>query len=285
MWGAILPGVKAQHKKFGNPLKLESFKGRINPEFCQPDFMKKLKRIESILEEDSHRILMNGRNRIRLVSFPCPEGQHEDIVVKEFITKGLNRVKTIFMPSKARKAWWGGVALVEKNLPTPLPVAYLEKCRSPFIEESIYFSVLEKGGEEIRFLFRRLVPEDLESLVRSLAGHLRGCHEKGILHRDLSDGNILVKKNARGEYEFFLVDTNRIRVKKRLGVLKRIKNLTRLGIPDSFQRHFLAEYFFSEKPKKWAWVWYRLSKKAYTWHVGLKKRIYPSREANTRSSV
>lgn len=277
MWGVILPDVKPQHKKFGKSLVLESFSGRINPEFCRPDFLKKLNRIEGVLEENSHPILMYGRNRIRLVPFPSSEGKYEDIVVKEFITKGFNRVKTIFLPSKAKKAWWGGVALLEKNLPTPLPVAYLEKCRTPFIEESIYFSVLEKGGEEIRSLFRKLISDELGLLVRSLANHLRCCHEKGILHRDLSDGNVLVKKNKRDEYDFFLVDTNRIRVKKRLGVLKRIKNLTRLGVPDACQRLFLAEYFASEKVKKWAWVWYRLSKKTYIWRVGLKKRLYPSR--------
>lgn len=285
MWGAILPDVKPQHKKFGKPLNVKSFSGRINPDFCRPDFLKKLNRIERVLEENSHQILMHGRNRVRLVPFPSSEGKDENIVVKEFITKGFNKVKTIILPSKAQKAWWGGIALLEKNLPTPLPVAYLEKSRTPFIEESIYFSVLEKGGEEIRFLFRRLISDELGLLVRSLASHLRCCHEKGILHRDLSDGNILVKKNTRDEFVFFLVDTNRIRVKKRLGVLKRVKNLTRLGVPDACQRLFLAEYFASEKVKKWAWVWYLSSKKAYTWHVRLKKRLFPSREVDSRGSV
>ena len=95
----------------------------------------------------------------------------------------------------------------------------------------------------------------------------------------------MVKKNAREEYVFFLVDNNRIRVKERLGVLNRIRNLTRLGIPDAFQRLFLEEYFLAENVKKREWVWYRSIKKAYTWRIGLKKRIYPGREVNTGGSV
>jgi len=277
--------VKLQHKKFGRLLDLKSYKGRINPDFYRPDFVKKISQIDRLLQETSHQILMNGRNRISVIPFPLSEDKTADIVVKEFFTKDLNRMKTIFLPSKAQKAWWAGVALMERNLPTPVPVAYLEKKRSPFIDESSYFTVLEEGAEEIRFLFRRLSSDELESLIRSLARHLNFCHKKGILHRDLSDGNILVKKDAQGEYVFFLIDTNRVRLKNKLGILKRIKNLTRLGVPDACQRLFLEEYSVSGKVRKWEWLWYRFSKKTYTWHISLKKRLHPSREMKTRNSV
>ena len=264
---------------------MKSYRGRINPDFCLPDFVKKISKIEHVLQEASHQILMNGRNRIRVIPFPLSEEKSVDIVVKEFFTKGLNRIKTIVLPSKAHKAWRGSAALIERKLPTPVPVAYLEKRRSPFIGESCYFSVLEEEAEEIRYLFRRLPPDDLDSLIRSLARHLRHCHEQGVLHRDLSDGNILVKKNARDEYVFVLIDTNRIRLKKRLGMLKRIKNLTRLGVPESCQRRFLVEYSVSGSERKWVWLWYRFQKKMYTWQIGLKKRIFSGGEINPGDSV
>jgi serine/threonine protein kinase len=277
--------MKLPNKKFGRPLDLMSYKGRINPDFYQPDFVEKIGKFELLIKGNSHKILFSGRNRISVVPIPLSEGRTVEIVVKEFFTRGLNRMKNIFLPSKAKKAWWGGVALMEQEIPTPVPVAYLESSRSLFIKESCYLTVLEEGGDEIRHLFRQLSPKELCSLVQALGHHLRLCHEKGILHRDLSDGNILVKKNEQDEHTFFLIDTNRIRLKKRLGRLQKIKNLTRLGVPGEYQQRFLEAYSGSGRVKKWIWFWYKLSKKAYTWHIKLKKRLHISREIKTRNSA
>jgi len=277
--------VKLPNKKFGRHLDLMSYKGRINPDFYQPDFVEKISKFELLLKGNSHQILFSGRNRISVVPFPLSEGRTVEIVVKEFFTRGLNRMKNIFLPSKAQKAWWRGVALMEQDIPTPVPVAYLESSRSPFIKESCYLTVLEKGVDEIRHLFRQLSPKELCSLVQALAHYLRFCHKKGILHRDLSDGNILVKTNEQDEYTFFLIDINRIRLKKRLGRLQKIKNLTRLGVPGEYQQRFLEVYSGSGRVKKWVWLWYRLSKKAYTWHIKLKKRLHISRKIKTRNSA
>ncbi len=283
--GVILPDVKLQIKKLGKPIDLTSYKGRINPDFYQPDFVEKISKLELLLKGNSHQILFSGRNRISVVPFPISEGRTVEIVVKEFFTRGLSRMKTLFLPSKAQKAWWGGVALMEQDIPTPVPVAYLESSRSPFIEENFYLTVLEEGVDEIRHLFRQLSPKELCSLVQALAHHLSLCHKKGILHRDLSDGNILVKKNALDEHTFFLIDTNRIRLKKRLGRLQKIKNLTRLGVPGEYQQRFLEAYSASGRVKKWVWFWYRFSKKAYTWHINLKKRLHIRRKIKTGNSA
>jgi serine/threonine protein kinase len=262
-----------------------SRKGRINPDFDQYDFVKKISNFERLLQEPSLQILFNGRNRISVIPFSWQEGDTINIAAKEFFTRGLSRMKTFFLPSKAQKAWWGGVALMERDIPTPVPIAYLEGSRSPFIKESCYFTVLVEEVEEIRHLFRQLPSRELRFLVRALARHLNRCHREGILHRDLSDGNILVKKDARDEYIFFLIDTNRIRLRKRLGILQRIKNLTRLGIPRAHQKFFLGEYAGSGRIKKWMWIWYRISKNAYTWHIRLKKRLHLSRETKIRDLI
>ena len=269
---------------FGEPLDLPPFKGRINPEFQQPNFVEKISRFDRLFQEAFHQILFDGRNRISVIPILLSGEKTTNIVIKEFFTHGLNRIKTLFMPSKAQKAWLGGVALMDRNIPTPVPVAYLEKDRSPFIDESCYFSILEEGVEEIRYLFRRLPPEELSSLVQALACHMSRCHKKGILHRDLSDGNILVRSEERKKHTFFLIDTNRIRLKERLGTLKRIKNLTRLGIPSAFQKFFLEKYTGSKKVKKGLWFWYRFTKKSYTWHISLKKRLRLSRVTKTRNT-
>jgi serine/threonine protein kinase len=277
--------MKRPDRDFGKPVVLTTFRGRINPDFDQPQFMEKFDNFELILEETSHPVLYSGRNRIIVVSFPFSEGRTLDIVIKEFFTRGLKKIKTIILPSKALKAWRGGVSLMARGIPTPVPVGYLESGRNPFIKESCYLTVLEEGVDEIRHLFRQQSPKELRSLVLALARHLSHCHQKGVLHRDLSDGNILVKKNPHDDYTFFMIDTNRIRLKKRLGRLRRIKNLTRLGVPRPYQRFFLESYLAPTGLKKGAWIWYRWRKKTYTWHINLKKRLVFRREIETRDSV
>lgn len=273
--------MRLQNKEFGEPLEVESFRGRINTDFYQPDFVKKISKFNQLLLETSHQLLFDGRNRIRVIPFPLQEGKTVDIAVKEFFPQGLNRLKTIFLPSKAWKAWRGGVTLMEKGILTPVPVAYLERRKSFFVDESCYLTVLVKEVEEIRQLFRRLSPEKLSAFLRALARHLRRCHKEGVLHRDLSDGNILVKKDVQDGHVFFLIDTNRIRFKKKLNILMRIKNLIRLGVPREFQKYFLEEYTKTGQVKKWAWFWYRFGKQAYTWRIDLKKRLGLGRRTKT----
>jgi len=265
--------MKSQIKKCGLPLNPPSFKGRFHPNFPHPSLAKKISVCDLLFRDPDCQILLNGRNRVGRLRFALDNGQMIDVVVKEFNAQGLDRLKTLFFPSKAQKAWRGGLILEQRDIPTPDPVAFLEKERKPFINQSFYFSLFLKGAEEIRPLFRQLADQELRRLLQSLAHHLSSCHDKSILHRDLSDGNILVRMNADQEYAFFLIDTNRARLKRRMGTLRRIKNLIRLGVPPNLQRFFLEEYLGSPQIKNLVWVWYKLNKNAYTGYVHLKRKL------------
>lgn len=208
-----------------------------------------------------------------VISLTHKEGRTADFVIKEFRTQGVDKLKSAFLPSKASKAWRGGVALLERGIETPFPTAYIEKKRRLFLDQSFYLSKMVSEVEEIRFLFRNLPQEELQNLCEELALHLSLCHTKGILHRDLSDGNILVKKDESGEFKFYLIDTNRIRIKKRLGVLRRIRNLIRLGVPRLYQRFFLQRYLGIPEVNQYLWFWYRANKIVFTWYVELKNKL------------
>ena len=120
-------------------------------------------------------------------------------------------------------------------------------------------------------LFRELSPGALDKLLGELADFLSLCSCEGIWHRDLSDGNILVKRDPDGKYRFFLLDTNRIRCKNRVGTLRGLKSLIRLGIPRDRQRTFLAHYVHRSSISGWLWLWYRLNKVSYTNFVAIKR--------------
>ena len=260
-------------KEFGQPLSLPPFKGRIQASYNHPLFVQAISDCNSLLGDKDTEILLEGRNRVGVVVLAREDGKNEDIVIKEFRSRGMNRLKSLFQRGKAFRAWQGAVALVEREIETPPPIAYLEKRKALFLDQSFFLAEKVNGVEEIRFLFPKRPPSELRELLVSLSQYLSTCHKKGILHRDLSDGNILVKKDKSGELRFYLIDTNRIRVKKRIGLLSGVENLIRLGVLLDFQRFFLEHYLGITRVERFHWFWYRINKSLYSNYVELKKKL------------
>lgn len=260
-------------QEYDQPLSLPPFKGRIKTSYNHPLFVQAISDCSRLLSDQDTEILLDRRNRVGVVALPQQDESKVDIVIKEFRSRGVNRLKSLFLRGKAFKSWRGAVALVEKDIETPSPVAYLEKRKGLFLDQSFFLAEKVGGVEEIRFLFPELPPSELRQLLISLSQHLSNCHKKGILHRDLSDGNILVKEDKPGEFRFHLIDTNRIRIKKRIGLLSGVKNLIRLGVPVDFQRFFLQHYLGATQVKRFHWFWYRINKTSYTQFVELKKKL------------
>jgi hypothetical protein len=260
---------KIMPKLFGLPIELPPFRGMVNPQFNDPAFLDILRTSPTLLRNPAAEILQKGRNLVGAVRLPASEKGALEVVIKEFSPRGIDKLKGLFLPSKGRRAWEGAGALFERGIGTPLPLLYLEehgknRHRSYFISQRL------KDVEEIRGFFISGEKLFLLSLLQHLADALRFWHSLGILHRDLSDGNILVGSPDRNP-EFFLIDTNRIRILKAIGPFRGIKNLIRLGVPESLQMNFL-EFYLARKPVPRRFrQWYRLAKGMFTLYLRLKK--------------
>jgi hypothetical protein len=69
---------------------------------------------------------------------------------------------------------------------------------------------------------------DRENILRQFTRFSFDLHEKGIEFLDHSPGNTLIKKNAGGNYDFFLVDLNRMEFHDKMDFDLRMKNLSHL---------------------------------------------------------
>ena len=165
------------------------------------------------------------RNKIKLF-----ELEGTQINIKSF--KVPNFINTIaykyFRKSKARRSFEFANILLENKIGTPQPIAYFENSNFLGLKDSYYIS----EHLDCDLTFRELVeipnfPEN-EIILRQFTRFSYDLHQKGIEFLDHSPGNTLIKKGNNGNYEFFLVDLNRMEFHKSMSFEVRMKNLCRL---------------------------------------------------------
>src|SRR6478609_10094494 len=152
------------------------------------------------------------------------------INVKSFKVPNLiNKiVYKYFRKSKARRSFEYATLLLENEIGTPEPIAYLENYNWIGLKESYYAS----EHLECDLTYRELVEipnfPDHENILRQFTRFSYNLHQKGIEFKDHSPGNTLIKKVSEGKYEFFLVDLNRMEFHQSMSFELRMKNLSRL---------------------------------------------------------
>lgn len=153
------------------------------------------------------RFIYRGRNII--AATPLLDGAEANI--KAFRAPHIiNRaVYGWFRGSKACRAFHNGLRLRRLGVRTPEPYAYIEETsRTRMLRRSYFVSEqLHPDYEEIRFVHRR---PDFGPLVEALAGFVADFHRKGVWMKDLSPGNVMVRRLPDGAYHFALIDINRM---------------------------------------------------------------------------
>lgn len=110
---------------------------------------------------------------------------------------------TLFRKSKARRSYENAVRLMELNILTPAPVAYIEVYDNGLLQRSYYICLMVES-ETVRVWQRR---PDGDEIERNLVDLICRLHSAKVWHRDLSPGNVLFDKNAN----YYVIDINRMR--------------------------------------------------------------------------
>ena len=195
--------------------------------FCKDAVFKKVDIISCINSFDKNGELLFGgaRNAIKLF-----EIDNNLVNIKSFkIPNLINQVAyKYFRKSKARRSYEYANRLIENGIGTPQPIAYAENFKLLGLEKSFYIS--EHLQAELTFRELVEIPNypDHENILRQFTRFSFDLHEKGIEFMDHSPGNTLIKKVAENQYEFFLVDLNRMNFHESMDFDMRMKNLSRL---------------------------------------------------------
>ena len=193
-----------------------------------PFFETANKEIVSIINNFNSTGFLFGdgqRNKIKLF-----ELEGKTINVKSFkIPHFINKIAyKYFRKSKARRSFEYATTLLEKGIGTPQPIAYFENYDFIGLKDSYYVS----EHLQCDLTYRELVeiPDfpDNDTILRQFTRFSFDLHEKGIEFLDHSPGNTLIKKNAEGNYDFYLVDLNRMNFHDNMDFDSRMKNLSHL---------------------------------------------------------
>jgi tRNA A-37 threonylcarbamoyl transferase component Bud32 len=223
-----------------------------------------------------------GRNYLYVAEFRTRAAPVE-VVVKQFRNQGWRKVlDRRLRGSRAERGWRAAIAIAEAGIATPKPIALVESDRPD--GPSFFVSRRLDGASEVRHFFRRLngeadtheFPEvDELAFLEQLGGFCRTIHDRGIWYRDLSMGNVLARARADGSLGLWVVDCNRARTGRRLGTVRRVRDLCRFPILQlSHGDAFLAGYW-GDVPARWSarsWLW-KLSVRGYLAKHAIKNRL------------
>jgi tRNA A-37 threonylcarbamoyl transferase component Bud32 len=235
---------------------------------------------EHIGTPPSDALLRDARNAVWTI--PDPRSTNGKLVVKQpvkmrFYKKLLGR----FRPSKALRSWNGASELLRRGIETAHPVAYFEKIDDASLTQNYYICEYVKADFTARKIFSAFAAGDKiyqgateEDVYRQLCDFLFTMHNRGIFFRDLSGGNILIRKSETNTLIFSLIDTGRVHFFNHATPLsKRISDLARVcnKLHSAGRDRFMTLYM--EKLGRRFGFWQRIPFYLYNTKVILKRRL------------
>lgn len=175
-------------------------------------------------ENEGNDFIVGKRNKIKTFDYKGKLLNVKSFAVP-FLLKGF--MYRYLRPSKAKRSFDYAKILEEKGIGTPKPIAYYENKNSIQLLDSYYVSEHLTPDLVFKDLFDK-VHKEQELILKQFAHFCFKLHELGIEFKDHSPGNTLIKKNIDGNYEYFLVDLNRMNFHEVMDFDKRMKNLSRI---------------------------------------------------------
>lgn len=142
--------------------------------------------------------------------------------------------------SKAKRSFEFAKKLIGFEINTPFPIAYLEEFSSG-LKESFYVSEHVDYDFDFRELIHNPRFKKRNEILKQFTQFTFKLHENGVNFLDHSPGNTLILDKGNDNYNFFLIDLNRMRFEP-MDFEKRMHNFRRLWLSKTMIKIMAAEY-------------------------------------------
>ena len=142
--------------------------------------------------------------------------------------------------SKAKRSFEYASKLIDFEIKTPFPVAYLE-IFSGGLKESFYVSEHVNYDFDFRELIHNPKFKKRNEILRQFTKFTFKLHENGVNFLDHSPGNTLIVEQGNNTYNFYLIDLNRMRFEQ-MDFNVRMRNFRRLWLSKTMIKIMAKEY-------------------------------------------
>ncbi|HMP73773.1 MAG TPA: lipopolysaccharide kinase InaA family protein [Kiritimatiellia bacterium] len=200
--------------------------------------------------------LLGEPGRHRMVLVKGPRGHEEEVfAVKVFGVqrRWKDRVDRA-RGTKAFRSWRVARHLQDAGVGTPEPVGYVERWEGARLVEGCYISRFEEGVTNFRDELYRLYSEDpvcskIMTLMGRVAVAIRAMHDAGVVHYDLGNQNILLRRAGEEDWrDVGFIDLNRARIREEVSAKERARDVSRIDLPSDFLRVFKVMYYLDAPP-------------------------------------
>lgn len=146
-----------------------------------------------------------------------------------------------FRLSKAKRSYNFANILIQKAIKTPHPVAYFESGNIFGLKDSYYISLQVDYDLDFRVLIHDLNFPNRNEILKQFTSFTYELHKANINFLDHSPGNTLISKVKQNEYDFFLIDLNRMRFES-LNFDQRMRNFRRLWLSKTMIKIMAKQY-------------------------------------------
>jgi lipopolysaccharide kinase (Kdo/WaaP) family protein len=265
------------------------YAGELAQAYRSPELLALLADLPALLAAPAARLIATGRNRNIRIELPAG-GRRVPVMVKAFGTQSLLRdLRDRRRGSKAQRTWQAAAHLAAHGAGTPRPIGYLERWEGGRLRESYYLAEYQDGAATLReallelFDARPPLAARFVQLLECVAAGVRRMHDAGFVHNDLGNQNVLLHSAGPAAWrDFMVVDLNRGRLRRSLGLRQRGRDLSRLELPSDLQQ-MLVEMYWRGVPPRALLRSARLYRRLYGLQV-LKRRLLQALRGGVRDA-
>ena len=207
--------------------------------------------------------------------------ENEVVNIKYFKKPGLFKsvVYSFFRSTKAKRSFDYATYLLNHDIKTPFPIAYIEeKGMFGLLADSYYICKQIDYDFTIRELIHKPLFPDRNNILEQFTAFTFKMHEAKVNFLDHSPGNTLIVKKDSDVYDFYLIDLNRMQFEE-MSLESRMDNFKKMWLSKNMVKVVAKAYAsLSNEPEDK--LYQMLLKKTTQFKRNITKKKYLKRKLN-----